>query len=363
MDGRSTACAPIYPERRRLLTMWAMERVLIAALVVSSSPRRSPKTPGGANPLGPIAGRSMLAWVIDAAVGASVRRIGVVADPVDESARVELALRAENALIEFVPRSKDSVDDLALAVDRLEPELTLHDDAHILVLPAEAPEIEAGELRRLIELHVSNGAAATTMGRDQMPNNTDGEPVVERDAAGNVTAILEPLAGARDDQSRVAIVKASLLVPALRRVAREGWDDGPMLADALVALEEAGHRVARLPRSEAVVLVTSMANRVAVEMRLRDRIVASWIDRGVAMTDPRRVEIDATVDLAQGVEIRPGSALEGATVVGDGAIIGPNSQLINATIGTGARVPNSVVVNTEVAAHEQVAPFSVLGER
>lgn len=343
--------------------MRAMERVHIAALVVSSGPRRSLKPPGGADPLAPIAGRSMLAWVVDAAIGASIRRIGIVADPVDEPTRAELTSRAKNAVIEFVPRIENSVDDLATVIDRLGPQITLDENAHLLLLPAEAPEIEAGELRGLVELHISNGAAATTIGREPDARDTGAEPIVTRDTAGNIEAIIDPLANTGGLQARIAIVRASLLVPALRRVTREGWHDGPMLADALRALEVAGHRVARLPRSETVVSVTSMATRVAVEQRIRERIVASWIDRGVAMIDPRRVTIDATVDLAQGVEVRPGSSLEGNTVVGDGAIVGPNSQLVNATIGTGARVANCVVMNTEVAAHEIVPPFSVLGEQ
>jgi bifunctional N-acetylglucosamine-1-phosphate-uridyltransferase/glucosamine-1-phosphate-acetyltransferase GlmU-like protein len=47
--------------------------------------------------------------------------------------------------------------------------------------------------------------------------------------------------------------------------------------------------------------------------------------------------------------------------VADGAIIGPNTHLIDASIGTAAIVPHSVVYEAEVAAREQVQPFSVLG--
>ena len=152
-----------------------------------------------------------------------------------------------------------------------------------------------------------------------------------------------------------------MLVPALRRVTPSGWINGPLMIDALAALEAAGHSVARVPRSAPVIAVTSMSARADVETELRDRIVASWIDRGVAMIDPRQVTIDATVTLGQGVEILPGTVIEGATVIGDGAVLGPNSHLIDATIGTEARVPNAVVDGAEVDPHELVAPFSVLG--
>ena len=79
------------------------------------------------------------------------------------------------------------------------------------------------------------------------------------------------------------------------------------------------------------------------------------------MIDPRQVTIDATVTLGQGVEVLPGTVLEGATVVADGAVIGPNSHLVDATIGAGAEVPSAVVIGAEVAPHQRISPFSVLG--
>jgi bifunctional UDP-N-acetylglucosamine pyrophosphorylase/glucosamine-1-phosphate N-acetyltransferase len=156
-------------------------------------------------------------------------------------------------------------------------------------------------------------------------------------------------------------IRASLLVPALRRVLRPSWLSGTPIVEIAGVLDELGHDVMVMPRSEALEPITSIASRTPIEMKLRDRITTSWIHRGVNMPDPRQVSIDATVELGQGVTILPGSVLQGATVVADGATIGPNSHLINATIGSSAEVPHSVVNGVELDAHEQVAPFSVLG--
>ena len=170
-----------------------MERVQIAALIVSGASRRSTKAPNGADPLDPIAGLSLLTWVIDAAVGASVRRIAVVADPADARTRDELESRSDQALVEFVPRRNDLIDDMGLAIDRLGSDLTLRENTHLLVLPAEAPQIQAGELRLLIDEHLRNEAAATILGDPSAESALSDEPLVERDSSGQIHAILDPL--------------------------------------------------------------------------------------------------------------------------------------------------------------------------
>ncbi len=340
--------------------MLAMERVQIAGLIISDAPRRSAKAPAGAEPFDPIAGRSMLEWVVEAALGASVRRLAIVAESADLEANTALTQRTDEALVEFVARRSDTVESMAIAIERVGPDFSLRDHSHVLVLSAEAPQIEASELRALIDDHLTADAAATLLGSRSRVGAEVDEPMIERDASGQISSILEPLGDAVSATS-IAIVRASLLLPALRRVTPTGWTGGPLLSDALIALEAAGHSVVRVPRDEPIVAVTSTSSRALIEMQLRDRIVANWIERGVTMTDPRRVSIDAPVMLGQGVEILPGTLLEGTTVVGDGAVLGPNSHLVDATIGTAAHVPNAVVRGVEVPPHERVRPFSVLG--
>ncbi len=59
---------------------------------------------------------------------------------------------------------------------------------------------------------------------------------------------------------------------------------------------------------------------------------------GVTVMDPATTWIDADVVLAQDVTILPGSQLLGATVVGEDAVIGPDTTLKDCEIGAGARV-------------------------
>lgn len=335
-----------------------MNRTQIAALIVPTqpAPQVSPGAkPTDADPLAPIAGKSIYSWIVDAALAASVRRIGIVAHNPSVDARSELVTRSDDALIEFVTPMASITDTLMFALERLGSELTLRDSAHVLILPAESPQIGSAELRSLVDRHVASDAAATLLAAPMSGSLM--EPRVVRDPAGQIVSIID----AEGDAPGILCIKASMLVPALHRAVAPRWQSGAPLAEIAGVLTEVGHVVEIIERDTPIASIQSAATRAPIEMALRDRIVATWIERGVSMPDPRQVTIDATVTLGKGVQVLPGTILGGTTVIGDGAVVGPNSQVIDSVIGTQAMVPHSVVRGAEVPAREQVRPFSVIG--
>lgn len=335
-----------------------MDRTHIAALIVPTQSAPGAKSPSGAtDPLAPIAGKSVLGWIVDAALRASVRRIGVVAATPSVTARSELSARSDDAMVEFITPNLDIVETLTYAIERLGSELTLRDSTQILLLPAESPQITGTELRDLVDAHVLNQAAATLL-IPEANSELASEPVIVRDVTGQISSIMDPT----EEVTGIMCIRAELLTPALRRVVVPRWQTGAPLVEIAGVLEELGHRVEIITREQPLASIRSASSRTPIEMELRDRIITRWIDRGVIMTDPRQVSIDETVILGKGVQVLPGSVLSGTTVVGDGAIIGPNTELRNASIGSQAEVPHSVVRNSEVGTRQQVRAFSVLSD-
>ncbi len=329
-----------------------MYREQIAAIVVPAQPSPNFGKVGSTDPLAPIAGKSIHAWIADAALAASVRRIGIIANRPTDAARSELAARADHALIEFITPMNDVTETLMLAAERLGSELTLSDSAHILILPAEAPHVQPDELRALVDAHISSGAAATISSSQTAVVD---EPLVVRDASGDIVSISETTVEA----GGLLCIRASMLIPALNRTVAPRWHGGAPLAEIAGVLTEVGHVVEVIERDRPLALIRSAASRAPIEMSLRDRIIDYWIERDVVMPDPRQVSIDATVTIAKGVQVLPGTVLEGSTVIGDGAVVGPNSHVIDSTIGSRSHVPHAVVRGAEVSALEHVAPFSV----
>jgi bifunctional UDP-N-acetylglucosamine pyrophosphorylase / glucosamine-1-phosphate N-acetyltransferase len=80
----------------------------------------------------------------------------------------------------------------------------------------------------------------------------------------------------------------------------------------------------------------------------------------VTMLDPERTYIDASVELAPDVTVFPGTMLHGTTVVSSGARLGPDTRLVDCTVGEGAVVEQSVGRQAEVGAYARVGPFAVL---
>jgi len=93
---------------------------------------------------------------------------------------------------------------------------------------------------------------------------------------------------------------------------------------------------------------------------MRVRLNEAHMRNGVTMRDPSTVYLDWTVDLAADVVLEPNVVLRGATSVGEGAVIGSGSQLIDATIGAGARVWASIVESSTVEDGATIGPYSHL---
>ena len=93
---------------------------------------------------------------------------------------------------------------------------------------------------------------------------------------------------------------------------------------------------------------------------LRDRINTEWLKAGVTMVDPARVYIDSDVELAPDVLLEPGVALRGATVVATGAVIGPDTTLVDTEVGAGASIRRTEAALAIIGDKAQVGPFTYL---
>lgn len=332
-----------------------MEPNQVTALIVSTQPGLNEKVPSHAgSPLAPIAGKAVVSWIADAVVAASIRRVGVVAHDVGVDDRAELLDRSDSAVIEVVAPRSNLTESVMDALSRLGPELAMSDAAQLLLLPAEAPQIQPDELRQLVMNHRRTGNDATLLATAE---GTRTNTMIQRNDDGEITSIHDVVVGG----FAALVVRASLLMPALRRASENSWEAGVPIREVAGVLEQLGHRVEVCEPDTSLETITSLADRSPIEIELRDRITTKWIERGVSMPDPRQVTIDATVSIGQGVQILPGSVLVGQTLIADGATIGPNSHLVDATIGARAVVPHSVVRAFEVPARTDVTPFSILG--
>jgi bifunctional UDP-N-acetylglucosamine pyrophosphorylase / glucosamine-1-phosphate N-acetyltransferase len=319
-------------------------------------------------PLHRLCGRPMLLHVLDALNELPIERVVVVVGY--RSGDVIKAVQADapaELRIEFVEQIEPlgTGDAAAVALTGFESGADL-EEGDLVVLPGDTPLVRPATLAALVRTHRSRDAAATLLtGRLDDPT---GYGRVVRSESGDVARVVEE-ADATDDERRIDEVatsiycfRHSILAPTLRRLSPANAQGEYYLTDAVAVLEQAGHRVvtmmARDPMEAAG--VNDRAQLAAAESVVRERINERWMRKGVTMVNPDDVYLDASVTLAPEVVIYPGVVLEGATIVEEGAVLGPNCHLTDCTVRAGARLEECVAQQAVIGEDAVVGPYAVV---
>jgi bifunctional UDP-N-acetylglucosamine pyrophosphorylase/glucosamine-1-phosphate N-acetyltransferase len=240
------------------------------------------------------------------------------------------------------------------------------DDGDLIVLPGDAPLVRPSTLGELVAGHREGDAAATLL--TARLHDPTGMGRVIRGKDGRVSHIVEELDATEAEReidevaTSIYCFRRSLLAPALRRLSPENAQGEYYLTDVVAVLSQAGYRVAALEADDPTEAlgINDREQLAAAEVELRRRINGRWMKAGVAMVDPERTYVDASVHLAPDVKLFPGTILQGRTVVGAGAQLGPDVRLVDCAVGDGARIQMAVGNDAEIGPQAVVGPYAVL---
>jgi bifunctional UDP-N-acetylglucosamine pyrophosphorylase/glucosamine-1-phosphate N-acetyltransferase len=96
------------------------------------------------------------------------------------------------------------------------------------------------------------------------------------------------------------------------------------------------------------------------EVVIRQRIIRDHITAGVRIIDPNATYIDAQVEIGPDTVIHPNTYLYGATQIGSGCNIGPNSLVKNTSIGNRCDITFSVAKGAVLEDDVDIGPFAHL---
>ena len=238
-------------------------------------------------------------------------------------------------------------------------------DGTVLLLPGDTPLQRTETLCRLVEEHQSSGAVATLL-TAVLPDPTGYGRVLRRDD-GAVAAVVEHR-DATEEQRAVDEVNTSVyafeagpLRDALTRLSTANAQGEEYLTDVVGLFVSAGLTVAALV-GEAVETagVNDRVQLAAVHRAYNERLLESWMRSGVTVVDPATTWVDAEVELAPDVVLRPGVQLHGRTRVARGAEVGPDCTLVDTAVGERARVTRAHCTGAEVGPDAEVGPFAYL---
>ncbi len=304
-----------------------------------------------------ILGVPLVRWVVDAVSGAGIDRIVTVVGYGGEAV-TDLVPDTETVIQQARLGTGDAVRAAAGALANF--------DGPVVVIAGDVPLVRAETIAALLEAWRGAGAACTVL-TAFIPDPT-GYGRVLRDEAGAVTAIVEHR-DLNDDQLAVGecnvgiyCFDARALFDVLAGLAPANAQGEYYLTDVIALLNE------RKLRVTAVVLddvdeshgVNTRVQLASVGRVLQRRINEGHMLDGVTMTDPDLVWIGSGVTLGRDVVIEPMTTLLGETHLGEGAHVGPNTRIIDSTIGAGATVEQSIVRGATVGERAVVGPNAFL---
>lgn len=240
-------------------------------------------------------------------------------------------------------------------------------DGTVVVVCGDTPLLTGATLAQLAATHHADGNAVTVL-TAEVPNATGYGRIVRDEVSGAVTGIVEhkdaseAQRAVREINSGVFAFDGQLLAGALKQVRTDNSQGEEYLTDVLGILRAAGHRVGASVAGDHRE-IAGINNRVQLaEARriLNDRLLTAAMLAGVTVVDPASTWVDVTVAFGQDAVVLPGTQLLGATCVGEGAEVGPNSRLKDTVVGAGARVDNTVADGAEVGPQATVGPYAYL---
>jgi bifunctional UDP-N-acetylglucosamine pyrophosphorylase / glucosamine-1-phosphate N-acetyltransferase len=236
----------------------------------------------------------------------------------------------------------------------------------VIVLFSDTPMLRGETLVRLAIEHEAAGAAVTVL-TSHAPD-PKGYGRILRNEDGQVTGIVED-ADATPEQRALTEISSGmfafdgdLLADAVKRVPPASATGEEYLTEVPAILRADGHPVgsAFCPDFDEIQGVNNQVQLASARRVLNERLLAHWMAAGVTIVDPASTWIDVDVLIEPGVRISQATQLEGRTIVGAGARIGPSCLLRDTTVGAGATVLQAVCEDVVIDPGAVVGPFAHL---
>ncbi len=313
-----------------------------------------------------LAGAPLLQHVLNTAAALSADRTIVItghgADEVEALARHVNSAGAQLRFTRQVPQLGTGH-----AVQQAVPELDVGAPGATLVLNGDVPLVRVQTARALVDACGGQKLALLTVTLRQPKGY--GRIVRDTAAADRVLAIVEEK-DATPAQRTIDEVYTGIMAAPTAALARwvmalknHNAQKEFYLTDIVaMAVAEGMEIVTTLAGSETEVLgVNSPAQLAELERELQKEHALALMEAGVRLADPARLDVRGTLRCGSDVEIDVNCVFEGNVTLADGARIGANCVIREATIGAGAVIhPFTHIDSAQIGAGALIGPFARL---
>lgn len=239
-------------------------------------------------------------------------------------------------------------------------------EGDVVVVSGDVPLLDAGTLGQLLESHRAHHAAATLL--SAVLDDATGYGRIIRGADGLVDRIVEQR-DANESELAITEINSGSYVFSIRplrdelpRVGTGNAQGEKYLTDVVALLRASGNPVEAVAVGQNWIVggVNDRVQLAEAAARLNALIVRGWQLAGVTVHDPATTWIDLAATIAEDVEILPGTQIKGATKIDRGAIIGPDTTLVDCEIGENAVVKRTDATLAVIGKGASVGPFAYL---
>ena len=238
----------------------------------------------------------------------------------------------------------------------------------VVVLSGDVPLIRPETITALLAFHRENAAAMTIL--TALPDDPYGYGrIVRGDGGIDVESIVEQKSFApgqekiREINSGIYAFRVASLVRHLHQLTAGNSQKEFYLTDMAAILRAAGERVIALEASEAteVLGANTIAELVALDASLRNRIAHALMAQGVTVFRPETCVIDAGVEVGADTIIEPYVQLLGKTRIGSDCRVRSGTVIEDSLVGEGVLIrQNCVIVESTIGDEAKIGPFAHL---
>jgi bifunctional UDP-N-acetylglucosamine pyrophosphorylase/glucosamine-1-phosphate N-acetyltransferase len=306
-----------------------------------------------------VLGRTVLGWALAAIEPLRPERTIVVTGHGAEE--VEATLDLDAVVTARQVQQRGSGDAVAAALPALEGF-----DGDVLVVNGDGALFTTDTMRAVVEHHVARSAGASALGicgdialpYGRLIRDSDGllEKIVEaKDATDAELAVDELNAG-------VYCFDAASLREAMPKLGNDNANGEYYITDLLELIRTAGRTTLGVVAGEPEELlgINTRADLADVEEVLRTRILRELMLAGVTISMPHTVLVEPGVSVEPDAILLPGTILRGTSAVATGAVIGPDTELLDTRVEANALVERSVARGARIGSGATVGPFAFL---
>jgi bifunctional UDP-N-acetylglucosamine pyrophosphorylase/glucosamine-1-phosphate N-acetyltransferase len=308
--------------------------------------------------LHPLCGKPMVWHVLEALRAATTEKPVVVVGYGAEAVQKYLGDSADCVLQE---------PQLGTGHAAMQAESLLRDKTdHVIVTYADMPLLRGATFQRLVETQHRNPGPLSLL--TVIADDPRGFGRIVRNADGTVDAIVEEYVATPEQQAIKELnvgaycFRSDWLWDALQRIEKNPKKGEYYLTDIVEIAVKDNLPVQAVVHDDFIetIGINSRVHLSEAEAALRMRLNREHMLNGVSMMDPASTYIEVGVHIGKDTTILPNTYLHGATTIGEGNLIGPNTIIRDSRIGNRCKVLASVLEGAVLEDEVDMGPFARL---